>query len=191
MIKTRQAYAAALSTLQLLIVITYLIVKIIIFIVKTVRKHNANRHEEELELMESCLASGKVKSRSAAKHRTGEEGSPPPALPSCRQSHPDCTKISDSSILSSESPPIPSSDSMDMTIGLATETGRATAFASSSSSENLPLSDPTLTSDSSRPITPQPQGGGQIKKWRHKPRVPRVPAAPGGSPGRPPGQRTL
>ena len=67
--------------------------------------------------------------------------------------------MSDSSIESSEGPPIPSSDSLDTTIGFATETGRGTA--SSSSSENLPLSDPTLTSDSSRPITPRPQGGGQ------------------------------
>ena len=44
-IRTRQAYAAALGTLQLLFVITYLIVKIIIFVIKTVRKHNAKRHE--------------------------------------------------------------------------------------------------------------------------------------------------
>ena len=79
MIKTRQAYAAALGTLQLLFVITYLIVKIIIFVVKTVRKHNAKRHKEELELMESRLASRKEKRRSAPKHRSGEEGSPPPA----------------------------------------------------------------------------------------------------------------
>ena len=85
--------------------------------------------------------------------------------------------MSDSSILSSESPPIPSSDSLDTTIGLATETGRATAVASSSSSENLPLSDPTLTSDSSRPITPQPQGGGQDQNGDSY-RVPR--AAPSG-----------
>ena len=69
--------------------------------------------------------------------------------------------MSDSSIESSEGPPIPSSDSLDTTIGFATETGRATAVASSSSSENLPLSDPTLTSDSSRPITPPTQGGSQ------------------------------
>ena len=79
MIKTRQDYAAALGTLQLLFVITYLIMKIIIFVVKTVRKHNAKRHEEELKLMESRLASRKAKRRSAAKHRSGEEGSPPPA----------------------------------------------------------------------------------------------------------------
>ena len=69
--------------------------------------------------------------------------------------------MSDSSMLSLEGPPIPSLDSMDTTIGFATETGRATAVASSSPSENLPLSDPTLTCDSSRPITPRPQGGGQ------------------------------
>ena len=87
--------------------------------------------------------------------------------------------MSDSSILSSESPPIPSLDSLDTTIGLATETGRATAVASSSSSENLPLSDPTLTSDSSRPITPQAQGGGQDQNGDSY-RVPR--AAPSGRP---------
>ena len=79
MIKTRQAYEAALGTLQLLFVITYLIVKIIIFVVKTVRKHNAKRHKEELELIESRLASRKAKRRAAARPRTGEKGSPPPA----------------------------------------------------------------------------------------------------------------
>ena len=79
LIKTRQAYAGALGTLQLLFFITYLIMKIIIFVVKTVRKHNAKRHEEELELMESCLASRKAKSRAEARPRTGEKGSPPPA----------------------------------------------------------------------------------------------------------------
>ena len=70
--------------------------------------------------------------------------------------------MSDSSIESSEGPPVPSSDSLDTTIGFSTETGRATAVAfTSSSEENVPLSDPTLTSDSSRPVTPRPQGGGQ------------------------------
>ena len=76
MIKTRQAYAGALGTLQLLVFISYLIVKIII---KTVREHNAKRHEEELELMESRLASRKAKRRAAARPRTQEKGSPPPA----------------------------------------------------------------------------------------------------------------
>ena len=81
MIKTRQAYAGALGTLQLLFVITYLIVKIIIFVVKTIRKHITKRHKEELELMESRLASRKAKHRAAARPRRGEKGSPPPAPP--------------------------------------------------------------------------------------------------------------
>ena len=78
-LKGRQAIAAALSTFQLFIFLTYLAVKIIIYSIKTVKKHNTRRHEEELELMENRLASRKAKRRSAAKHRTGQDSSPPPA----------------------------------------------------------------------------------------------------------------
>ena len=78
-LKGRQAIAAALSTFQLFIFLTYLAVKIIIYSIKAVKKHNDRRHEEELELMENRLASRKAKRRSAAKHRTGQDSSPPPA----------------------------------------------------------------------------------------------------------------
>ena len=78
-LKGRQAIAAAISTAQLFIFLTYLAVKIIIYSIKTVKKHNDRRHEEELELMENRLASRKAKRRSAAKHRTGQDSSPPPA----------------------------------------------------------------------------------------------------------------
>ena len=78
-LKGRQAIAAAISTAQLFIFLSYLAVKIIIYSIKTVKKHNTRRHEEELELMENRLASRKAKRRSAAKHRTGQDSSPPPA----------------------------------------------------------------------------------------------------------------
>jgi hypothetical protein len=42
--------------------ITYMVVKIVIYIVRTNKKHNARRNKEELELM----ASRKAKRRSAA-----------------------------------------------------------------------------------------------------------------------------
>ena len=70
--------------------------------------------------------------------------------------------MSDLSSESSEGPPIPSSDSLDTAIGFATETGRATpVYSTSTSEENVPLLDPSLPSDSSGPVTPRPQGGGQ------------------------------
>ena len=78
-LKGRQAIAAAISTAQLFIFLTYLAVKIIIYSIKTVKKHNNRRHEEELELMENHLASRKAKRRSAARHRAGQYCSPPPA----------------------------------------------------------------------------------------------------------------
>ena len=65
-VKNRQAVAAALSTFQLFMFITYMVVKIVLYIIQAVKKHNARRIEEELELMESRLASRKAKRRSAA-----------------------------------------------------------------------------------------------------------------------------
>ena len=62
------------------------------------------------------------------------------------------------------------------------ETGRTTAIASSSPSEDQPLSDPTLTSDSSRSITPRPEGDGQFQNGGASRGPSRVPAPSGGSP---------
>ena len=56
----------ALSTFQLVLVLVYLGVKIVLYTIKAVKKHQARRNEEELVLMESRLASRKVKCRSAA-----------------------------------------------------------------------------------------------------------------------------
>ena len=78
-LKGRQAIEAAISTAKLFIFLAYLTVKIIIYSIKTVKKHNDRRHKEELKLMENRLASRKAKRRSAAKHRTGQDSSPPPA----------------------------------------------------------------------------------------------------------------
>ena len=78
-LKGRIAIAAILSTFQLFIFLTYMVTQIIIYAVKTVKKHNARRHKEELELIKNRLASRKAKHRSAAKHRTGRDSSPPQA----------------------------------------------------------------------------------------------------------------
>jgi hypothetical protein len=65
-VKNRKAVAAALSTFQLFMFITYMVVKIIIFSIKTVKKHNARRNKEELQLMESRLARAKDSSSPTA-----------------------------------------------------------------------------------------------------------------------------
>ena len=65
-VKNRQAVVAALSTFQLLMLIRYMVVKIVIYIVRTVKKHNARRNEEEFLLMESRRASRRLKRRSDA-----------------------------------------------------------------------------------------------------------------------------
>ena len=90
--------------------------------------------------------------------------------------------MSDSSNLSEEG----TSDSLDTMIGFSTETGGTRAVASSSFSEDQPLSDPTLaSSDSSRPITPRPEEDGQFQNGGASRGPPRVPAPSGGSPEEP------
>ena len=57
-----------------------------------------------------------------------------------------------------------SSDSLDTMLELSTETGRTTAVAASSSSEDQALLDPTLaSSDSSWPVTPRQEGNGRLQ----------------------------
>ena len=54
----------AISTFQLVLFLAYLGVKIVLYTIKAVKKHQARRNEEELELMENQLASRKAKPRS-------------------------------------------------------------------------------------------------------------------------------
>ena len=78
-VKNREAVAAALSTFQLLLFLAYLGVKIVRYIVKAVKKHNARKNKEEIELMESRLAIRKAKHRTAASRAKGRSSpaSPP------------------------------------------------------------------------------------------------------------------
>ena len=77
-VKNRQAVAAALSTFQLLLFLAYLGVKIVLYTIKAVKKHQARRNKEDLELMESRLASRKAKRRSGASRAKGKSS---PASP--------------------------------------------------------------------------------------------------------------
>ena len=54
-VNNRQAVAAALITFQLLLFLAYLGVKIVFYIVKVVKKHQAKRNKEELGLMDQRL----------------------------------------------------------------------------------------------------------------------------------------
>ena len=60
-VKNRQVVAAANITSQLLLFRVYLGVKIVLYKIKAFKKHQARRNKEELELMESRLASRKAK----------------------------------------------------------------------------------------------------------------------------------
>ena len=79
-VKDRLAIAAIFSSIYIILSTVYMVVYMDVYIKKCVKKHQQRIQVEELELMESHLASRKEKCRSAAKHRTVEKSSPPPAL---------------------------------------------------------------------------------------------------------------
>ena len=54
--------------------------KIVVYMIKKCKKHQARRNEEELQLMESRLASRKVKRRTAVSRAKGRSSPASPSL---------------------------------------------------------------------------------------------------------------
>ena len=72
-LRGRQAVAATIQVVQLLLFLTYLVVQGVLYVVKKCKKHHARKVEEEIEMMESRLMQRKSKRRAAAAKKTAQE----------------------------------------------------------------------------------------------------------------------
>ena len=68
-----QAVAAALSTLQLVLFLTYLVVQVVMYAVKKCKKHRERQVKEEVELIGSGLMQQKSKQWAAASRKMAQE----------------------------------------------------------------------------------------------------------------------
>ena len=72
-LRGRQALAATIQVIQLLLFLAYLVVQGVVYTVKKCKKHHARQVEEEVEMMESRLMQRKSKQRAAAARKTAQE----------------------------------------------------------------------------------------------------------------------
>ena len=72
-LRGRQAVAATIQVVQLLLFLAYLVVQGVVYAVKKCKKHHARQVEEEVEMMESRLMQRKSKRRAAAARKTAQE----------------------------------------------------------------------------------------------------------------------
>ena len=71
-LRGRQAVAATIQVVQLLLFLAYLVVQVFVYVVKKCKKHHARKVEEEIEMMESRLMQRKSKRRAAAATKTAQ-----------------------------------------------------------------------------------------------------------------------
>ena len=72
-LRGRQAVAATIQVVQLLLFLAYLMVQGVVYAVKKCKKHQARQVEEEVEMMESRLMHRKYKRQAAAARKTAQE----------------------------------------------------------------------------------------------------------------------
>ena len=72
-LRGRQAVAATIQVVQLLLFLAYLVVQGVVYVVKKCKKHHARQLEEEVEMMESRLMQRKSKRWAAAARKTAQE----------------------------------------------------------------------------------------------------------------------